>query len=119
MGTPRMVDGVAVEERAMPDESDFGITELVRTLPRAIQAAVGDGQEDGLRYRVELKELELGVAETRPAEGDAGGEIGVFSSSVKGFIAREDARTVELAPKPDSSSSRETLVCRFRRGSEK
>lgn len=102
----------------MPQDSRIGMRELVRTLRHELQAAVSEGKDDDLRFRVDSIELELKVTATRSAEAGGGVEFWVFDASAKGSTAREDTQTVKLALTPVSSSGGETLVGRRRRGSE-
>ena len=84
----------------MDDRIAAGLAETIQALRVELTAAMSSGRDEALRFELGAVELNVTLAITREAAGDAGVRFGVLSFGTKGQIGDQDTHQLSLSLTP-------------------
>lgn len=84
----------------MDDRIAAGLAETIRALRTELTAAMSSGHNEALRFELGAVELNVTLAITREATGDAGVRFGVVSFGTKGQIGDQATHQLSLSLTP-------------------
>ncbi|WP_328908057.1 hypothetical protein OG230_00200 [Streptomyces sp. NBC_00234] len=84
----------------MDDRIAAGLAETIQALRAELTAAMGSGRDEALQFELGAVELNVTLAITREATGDAGVRFGVVSFGTKGQIGDQATHQLSLSLTP-------------------
>jgi hypothetical protein len=84
----------------MDDRIAAGLAETIQALRAELTAAMTSGHDEALRFELGAVELNVTLAITREATGDAGVRFGVVSFGTKGQVGDQATHQLSLSLTP-------------------
>lgn len=95
---------MSIADTALP------LATVIEDLRRELIAAVRQGENEPVRFRLRPVEIELQVAVERAAEGEAGAKFWVLNFGGKASASNTVTHTIKLSLEPVGSTGGELLV---------
>jgi Trypsin-co-occurring domain 2 len=87
------------------DDTEIGLAEMIESLREELQASIESGQDKLVAFDVDKVELELKIALSRKAKGEAGVAFWVVKAGASGEAGRDTTHTFKLSLSPVRSDT--------------